>query len=77
MKICLTGATGFVGSSLVKNLVEANMEVVVLTRDKGNTIPNVQSVEIDSERISSLEIKSLKNCETLIHIAAETKASKF
>ncbi len=43
MKVLVTGATGFVGKVLVRQLVSANHEVVILTRNIANAALNLGS----------------------------------
>ena len=35
-KVLVTGATGFIGNQLAKDLIEANYQVVALVRSMGN-----------------------------------------
>lgn len=41
MKILLTGATGFVGNSLVKELLKGGFQVSAVLREKVNTLPEI------------------------------------
>lgn len=72
MKCLVTGATGFIGNNLVKELLKKGDEVNILIR-------SVQSVKFESERISifqgdlfNTEIieKAIKNCDVVYHLAA-------
>ena len=40
MKVLLTGATGFLGSHILKGLIEKNIETVVLKRSFSNISPS-------------------------------------
>ena len=74
MKVFVTGATGFIGASLVKILVNDGYEVKALVRP-GSDQRNLQGLDIElfpgdlSDR-SSLE-NGLAGCETLYHAAAD------
>ena len=37
MKVLITGATGFIGSSIVRELLKDGVEVKVIVREKSNT----------------------------------------
>ena len=41
MKILLTGATGFVGNSLIKELLKSGFQVSAVLREKVNTLPEL------------------------------------
>lgn len=60
MKIFVTGATGFIGSSLVKSLSKENIEVVAASRSKGVDLTNWDT------------LKDLEPCDMVIHLAANT-----
>ncbi len=74
MKIFVTGATGFIGSQLVKKLVEKNYQVIVLVRKK-------EDIEkFDSNRVKVIVgdiaspqtfIKHVYKVDTLVHLAAK------
>ena len=65
MKAVITGATGFVGDWLVKELLKQNDEVTVIVRDKKrlktewNT--SVKVVEASLDQIATLDISDFKN----------------
>jgi len=71
MKVIITGATGFIGRSLVEELLENNYEVKVLVRTKGK-VPQwegrVQEVQGDILDYDSLE-KAFKGLDGVFHLA--------
>lgn len=74
MRSLVTGATGFLGSAVMRCLLTAGHEVRVLVREKSN-LKNIENfpVEIvagDLRDHSSLE-SALTGCQNLFHVAAD------
>jgi len=73
MKALVTGATGFIGANLVRQLLEQRYQVKALVRKESNR-QNIEGLDIDvvigdlRDR-DSLE-KALEGCEVLFHVAA-------
>ena len=78
MKLLVTGATGFIGKSLVKRLSEEKHEVICLVREESNTSSilvneNIVIKKIDFNDIDELK-ESLADIETVIHLAGQMGA---
>lgn len=72
-KILITGATGFIGSAVARNLAAKGYQLRVMVR-RPDHLPNikdldVETVEGDLEKPESFE-KCLDGCDGLFHIAA-------
>lgn len=79
MKVLITGATGFIGMTLVENLVKASYDVVALVREPSLILPKdvVQVVSGDMTDWSVMNPSSktkmkqaLLNIDVVIHLAA-------
>ncbi len=73
MKTLVTGATGFLGSAIVRELLKDGREVRVLLRE-GTITENIDGLDLelaygDLRDNDSLK-KALRNCEVLYHTAA-------
>lgn len=73
MNFLITGATGFIGSHVLMNLINHKHTATVLARDK-NKIPKLTSingVDLLEWKIgdSIVDLAKVKNIDTLIHIA--------
>lgn len=73
MKCLVTGATGFIGSNLVKALISNGFSVRALTRENSNS-SNLKNLDIEIHHGDLLDYKSLeralKGCAFLFHVAA-------
>ena len=74
MNILVTGATGFVGSAVVRQLLQEQYAVTVLARANSNRA-NLDGLDVnihegDLTDRHSLK-QALKNCDRLFHIAAD------
>lgn len=74
MTIFVTGATGFVGSAVVRRLLDRNADVRVLVRASSNR-SNISDLPVDSVVGDLREPDSLgpalAGCDTLFHVAAD------
>ena len=74
-KFLITGATGFIGSNLVKRLVKKNIDIIAIDNNtRGNTerlkdvLKDIEFYQIDIRDYNKL-LKISKHCKTLIHLA--------
>lgn len=71
MNILISGATGFIGSSLIKKILQDNHSIYALTRNENHNLPSsVVSVNINS--IASLD----EHFDIFINLAGENIASQ-
>ncbi len=74
MKAFVTGATGFIGASIVRELLAEGIEARVLTRP-GADIRNLHGLDIEICQGDLLDVTSLesgiKGCQWLFHAAAD------
>jgi nucleoside-diphosphate-sugar epimerase len=78
MKAFVTGATGFVGSHLVEELVKMGFEVSVLVRktSKRDFISTLDVNPVEGS-LESLTVKEISDCDLFFHIAGITKAVRI
>ena len=80
MKVCLTGATGFIGSAivdLISTLESSEISILSLTRKASlELIETSRIAEFNLENLSSFDPKLLKGYDVLIHTAALVHTSK-
>lgn len=76
-RVLVTGATGFIGSHLVRRLVGIGCEVVAMTRPSSNlwrikdTLSQVKIVKADMDKLVVGNLESgLKGVEVVYHLAA-------
>ena len=74
MTTLVTGATGFVGSAVVRCLLDAGHQVRVMVRAK-SALTNIQDLEVDIVKGDLAQPDTLQNivkgCDTLFHVAAD------
>ncbi len=76
MKVVVTGATGFIGSALVRALLARGDAVTVLSRDGERAkakLGNVTGVTSDLETLGPWT-SALANADAIVHLAAESIA---
>ena len=76
MKILLTGATGFLGSYLLKKLIEQEHDVIILKRSNSNTfrikdLLNRESMMFDVDLDECESIFAVNRFDCIIHTATE------
>lgn len=73
MKCLITGATGFIGSNIVKALLKKDFHVQALLRS-GSNAQNLKDLKIEIKYGDLLDYKSLENaakgCDFFFHVAA-------
>ena len=74
MKILVTGGAGFIGTNLIKRLVDEGHQVLSLddysTGTKGNHIQGVKYINCDIEQIEYIKGKDIDLC---YHLAAQSR----
>ncbi len=78
MKILVTGATGFVGKTLVNHLIKTGHKVISLSRKQTNLLPteveqlvcSMESLLDDTQSLSEKLKHQLQNIDVVIHLAA-------
>ncbi|MBE0572943.1 MAG: NAD-dependent epimerase/dehydratase family protein [Ignavibacteriaceae bacterium] len=78
MKIMLTGGTGFIGSYVLRFLLEDKHQVNVLVRNSIKlNIANHPSLKIFEGNLNNLNVinNSLSGCDVVIHLAARVSAA--
>ncbi len=74
MKTLITGANGFVGSAVLRLLLDAGHEVRALVRTGSNrqNLANLPVEIIEGDLTDSLSLKNaVTNCDYLFHVAAD------
>jgi len=75
LRAVITGATGAIGTALIKKLLEENAEILVIARknsQRNNCIPQhpkLQVIECDLDEIHQLENKTGKSWDVFYHFA--------
>lgn len=74
MKILITGASGFIGSAVLRHLLQAGHDMRVLLRENSDrrnlTGLDIETVTGDLTMPSSLD-HAIEGCEALFHVAAD------
>lgn len=70
MKVLVTGANGFVGSSLCNELLQKGYDVTIATRSKSEGFHGFKKVRIDSIDAQTNWAVALKKVDIVIHLAA-------
>ncbi len=76
MKVFVTGASGFLATNLIMQLLEQNYSVVGLVRNMANCdLPSHQNLQLVEGSVLDYNIieRSISDCEVVIHAAAETR----
>jgi len=76
MKICITGASGFIGSAIVESLKSSGITPLLLARNRPSVAGDLETEEIDLESLSSFDSRVLNGYDALIHTAARAHIMK-
>lgn len=74
-KAIVTGATGFIGKFLIRELISQNIEVISIVRENSKNIENIrnlpiQIIECDIDRFNTIpDIITDRNIDTVFHTA--------
>jgi dihydroflavonol-4-reductase len=73
-QVFITGATGFVGAAVAKNLLAAGYKVRALVRPQSN-LENLEDLDVDrvTGDLSDVEVltRAMLGCEAVFHVAAD------
>lgn len=74
MRILVTGANGFVGSSVTRQLLDAGHQVRAMVRPKSD-LQNLEGLVLELVEGDLLDVNSLyravSGCDSLFHVAAD------
>jgi nucleoside-diphosphate-sugar epimerase len=72
LKLLITGATGFIGNFLVKELLDKNFNVSAVLRSKNKNLPNNVKQFVVGDFDNNTDFSScLKNIDCVIHLAGK------
>lgn len=80
MKVAITGATGFLGGALLRELINNGYEVVALVRDlcKAEQFRDLKNlVVVETDLVSAREIPEIVGCEVFYHLAWSLERGNF
>lgn len=80
MKLLITGASGFIGSAVIKKLVEQNINFTVIGRSRPKLVAESKFVSVDLSRhtvTSLVEIIERAECTHLLHLAWYVEPNQF
>jgi len=76
VKICVAGASGFIGSAIVGSLKSSEITPLLLVRNKSSAADDLETAEVDLEDLSSFDPEVFNGCDALIHAAARAHVMK-
>lgn len=75
MRLFVTGATGFLGSFVVQDLVQEGHEVLAMVRDARASIPDGAEPILSSLTDVAQLTKQIRGCEAVVHLAGRVSRS--
>lgn len=72
MKVAVTGATGFIGKYVLRELLKCNVDVVAVTRDNSRLATfqdSLDCVELNIESVTADVFNQIGRPDVLIHLA--------
>lgn len=70
MHILVTGGSGFIGQYLIKDLLNYDFNIKVVSRYSNNNFQFDSKINVLNKGLEQIELKDLKNVETIIHLAS-------
>ncbi len=68
-KVFITGSTGFVGSEIIKLLINENYQIYALVRNKNKLLSDKNIIEVEGDILNPQTYKDiLKECDILINL---------
>ncbi len=69
-RILVTGANGFIGSNLIKQLKNMDMEFYGVGRSTNDSIDNYICADISSRDFADMIVANIQRCDVIVHLAA-------
>jgi len=76
MHILVTGASGFIGKYLIKDLLNFDFNINVISRVPKRNHQFGSRINVINKSLEQIEIEDLKNIEVIIHLASEGVSPK-
>jgi len=78
-KICITGASGFIGRSLCKSLINFKIPMIALVRNRNSFLNFLQIEQIQFDELNSNNNlkKYLRDCHCIVHCAGRAYDKKI
>ena len=75
MKYLITGGAGFIGSNLVKSLLDDSHEIIVIDNLSSGFMHNIEEIkdkiEFHQVCIEDFDLNNIKNIDVVVHLAAQ------
>ena len=78
-KICLTGASGFIGKSLCKSLINLKIPTIALVRNRNSFLNflQIEQIQFDELNLKNNLKKHLRDCYCIVHCAGRAYDKKI